>query len=481
MGIGTSLGAYFENDFTHQAGIEDKTHDPMERTPDQVDQNKQLEKQDDQVLGGTEVGLKGTALSDSLIKEFQAFRNLGKPYRDQRDGAIAPPEPPPPDNVTMIHPIGFKDRSQEPIDLNPMNDTENGVIGMGQTGGEGPSVFQSFMATRGRRQQSNITEHPDEVPSRPQEEIPTPATSRPADHPDFTRLVDEHYLALVAHSHSQGNEAWQPRGMLPNETLRQFAEREVNRADPDLRYQGHREPIPEPDVHSMTDAQLAEHWGISTHSEPQRSDTARMSDADFYAYGHLQEPGSMNPYEEARLERIDRSHRDQFEQVPFDGPPAFEHEPGNSIGSYAARMAREKLLDYKSSDAVEVKKGSVGLKVDSDNGYRQQLNFYHEPSNTVGSLDISERQGGKQLYVHGIGLGENISPNSLGKRAMRDLIEAIKEQYPKAETIKGFRVSGARAAVGQTGDAEMRIRPPRQNTQEDDISSYLGATNAHRY
>lgn len=284
MGIGTSLGAYFENDFTHQAGIEDHSHDKSSRetndnidvnpdapnpgyfspnterftldnnivTPHQAYQNKQLEKVDNDELGGIEVskkdkmpfpdnrnpdmdfnsrfgnlppsgilndlkpqdttpplvrrindkpgeyigelgkdddvsfdrtlpigrrgddgkvqyhidpkdvplqpgeesftlpdnphlwirkskesipmssnpsliqeaGLKGTALSDSLIKEFEAFRKMGKPYRDQRDGAIATPEPPPPDNVTMIHPIS------DVHNINPMNDTENGIIPM---------------------------------------------------------------------------------------------------------------------------------------------------------------------------------------------------------------------------------------------------------------------------------------------------------------------------------------------------------------
>lgn len=508
MGIGTSLGAYFENDFNHQAGIEDHTHDEMVVSPGKVDQNKQLEKQDDEVLGGTEVSDKtksgeyiGELGKDDDVS-FDRTLPIGRRgddgkvqyHIDPKDVPLQPGEEsftlpdnphlwirkskelvPMSSNKNLVQPVAFKDRSQEPIDLNPMNDTENGVIGMGQMGGEGPSVFQTFMSTRGRRQQSNIVDHPtEEAPAvredfrqipftdhmsdpefhsyvrenasntglrfTPEQEArfgrlsqetpatpvrrpePEPLAGRPVDHPDFTRLVDEHYNALREFSDNHHNEAWQPRGIHPGETLREFAEREVNRADPDLRYHGHREPAPEPDM---------------------------------------------------------------YVQEPFVPHYPEVHEPGQSISSYGERRAAEKLRDYRSSDEPEIKSGSIGLKMDRDSGRRQELNFYHEPTNTIGSLDISQRNEGKQLYIHGIGLGENISPNSLGKRAMRDLIEALKEQYPNAETIKGFRVSGARSAVGQTGDAEMRIRPPKQSTQEDDIAAYLnnplGATNAHRY
>ncbi len=60
----------------------------------------------------------------------------------------------------------------------------------------------------------------------------------------------------------------------------------------------------------------------------------------------------------------------------------------------------------------------------------------------LGDLFISDEKGGKQLYVEDITSPKG--PQSLGPKAMRDLLEQIKEQFPEAESLVGMRVSGAR-------------------------------------
>lgn len=408
MGIGTSLGAYFENDFSHQAGIEDHTHDPIERTPDQVDQNKQLEKVDNDELGGIEVSKKDKMpFPDDRNPDSTFNSRFGNLPPSGILNDLRPQDTTPP----LARRIGyFKDRSQEPIDLNPMNDTENGVIGMGQTGGEGPSPAQQLLTRRSAR--------------------------RDVYHPD------------------------------------------------------------------------------------------NMSDEDFYHYGVMQEPGSMSPEREARWARIDSTspplalgHRElQPEPTPSRDIPVLD-QPGvmaemaarlraslGDVGSSVVDLARNEY--HSNRDAVEgfsskfkdtkavgndvVKEGDMSLKRTANFSIystNHTFNFYHEPTDTLGKLSISERNDGKQLYVHGIGLADNITPNSLGKPAMRALIRALKTEFPAAETIKGFRVSGAREQAGKTGDAEIRIRPPQpkpeSKSHEDDVADYLngalGDTNAHRY
>lgn len=51
---------------------------------------------------------------------------------------------------------------------------------------------------------------------------------------------------------------------------------------------------------------------------------------------------------------------------------------------------------------------------------------------------------------------------SLGHADIRSIVEALKDQFPRAETVSGLRVRGARAGPAGTGGAEVkvRIRPP---------------------
>jgi len=62
MGIGTSKGAFYEDEFHYQSSVWDPKYDPnddkMVVTPPQVEQNKQLEQQDYSVMGGIDVNYK---------------------------------------------------------------------------------------------------------------------------------------------------------------------------------------------------------------------------------------------------------------------------------------------------------------------------------------------------------------------------------------------------------------------------------------
>jgi hypothetical protein len=74
-----------------------------------------------------------------------------------------------------------------------------------------------------------------------------------------------------------------------------------------------------------------------------------------------------------------------------------------------------------------------------------------ENNKTVGSVNLSEQNGGKSLYIEMIQAGADkrmYDPNFLGPALIRDLLRQLKAEFPNAETITGHRVSGAREKAG---------------------------------
>lgn len=62
----------------------------------------------------------------------------------------------------------------------------------------------------------------------------------------------------------------------------------------------------------------------------------------------------------------------------------------------------------------------------------------------------------------------NRMSHGLGTKEIRSLLTAVKQQFPNAETVSGFRISGARSK-GRTeagGEAKIRIRPKNVGQQE---------------
>lgn len=82
------------------------------------------------------------------------------------------------------------------------------------------------------------------------------------------------------------------------------------------------------------------------------------------------------------------------------------------------------------------------------------FDLYDSQGRNVGLADITEQDGGKTLYVENIAADWRLgpSPNRFGPRVMIDLLEQIKEAFPNAERIGGFRVSGAREKAGVKTD-----------------------------
>jgi hypothetical protein len=63
---------------------------------------------------------------------------------------------------------------------------------------------------------------------------------------------------------------------------------------------------------------------------------------------------------------------------------------------------------------------------------------------------LTEEAGGRKIYIDNIeaGGGGGGIPNSIGPRAVRGILRDLKTAFPGAESIGGFRVSGARYVTG---------------------------------
>jgi len=80
-------------------------------------------------------------------------------------------------------------------------------------------------------------------------------------------------------------------------------------------------------------------------------------------------------------------------------------------------------------------------------GQAQGFHDFHlvdEKGNVVGSLNLSEQKGGKELYIDMINGVNGLGPRDFGPALMRDLFRQLRAAFPNAETLGGHRVSGAR-------------------------------------
>lgn len=92
-----------------------------------------------------------------------------------------------------------------------------------------------------------------------------------------------------------------------------------------------------------------------------------------------------------------------------------------------------------------------GSDVDSPS---QFLSFKDSEGNNQGYMSLSNR--GDSLYVNMIQAHNDA--NSFGPSVTRDLLRQIKEMYPDAKHIMGYRVSGARKAAGKIGTAVQELK-----------------------
>jgi len=139
--------------------------------------------------------------------------------------------------------------------------------------------------------------------------------------------------------------------------------------------------------------------------------------------------------------------------------------------TYDELMARLDRQDQARMDATPTNQFKDYGKVQvADRGYGSFL--FKAGDSKVLPLRVMERENGKLLYVNWIGDQSGRAINSFDKGTIKGLFKALADKYPNAEEVAGFRVSGARARSGSTGVARMRIpgrgktTPPRKSIDQ---------------
>lgn len=134
-----------------------------------------------------------------------------------------------------------------------------------------------------------------------------------------------------------------------------------------------------------------------------------------------------------------------------------------------------KLGGKASGDVSLIKKTQMKFDPQPENGYTRggeytRFQIKDENNKSFGNLETTYIPEDKTINIEWIGNGRTRigsgdivgkDPNkflqSLGPSKVRSLILQLKEEYPEAKTISGFRVSGARAKASATGQAELKI------------------------
>jgi hypothetical protein len=137
---------------------------------------------------------------------------------------------------------------------------------------------------------------------------------------------------------------------------------------------------------------------------------------------------------------------------------AAESEPQaplpETMPSIRAASALEPL--YSVGDRkLQIERRPVEMKGDVIGA--DQWRILDEKGNKVAHLEITPLESGKKLYVDGI-LGMNgLGARDFGPALMRDLLRQVKQEYPEAQQIGGFRISGARGAAHTENETWVKL------------------------
>lgn len=138
-----------------------------------------------------------------------------------------------------------------------------------------------------------------------------------------------------------------------------------------------------------------------------------------------------------------------------------------AAGSFEPMMA---IGDRK----LELKRlASEGGAFGPEQGFHD-FDILNENGQSVGTINLSEQAGGKDLYVEMInGIGEYYNPNNFGPALMRSLKGQLKAEFPNAEWLTGHRVSGARERAG------VEMTAPLLRIRLDDAPAGWGSVEGH--
>ncbi len=97
---------------------------------------------------------------------------------------------------------------------------------------------------------------------------------------------------------------------------------------------------------------------------------------------------------------------------------------------------------------------------DSPDFQPHDFKLLDEQGNPVGTIALTENKGGKDIWIDMINGINGLGPRDFGPALMRSLLRQMKEQFPNAERLGGFRASGARELAGKMDEAWIKLDNP---------------------
>lgn len=380
MGIGTSLGAFFETDFHHQAGIDDGVLKP----------------------------------------------------KDTGDDNVAPPDDPKEPDTAKVIPVGFMDKllgtnGEERHQLWPermvrdalqtSHDVGAGKIPMWEMDPESGDLHTSI---EGLHDSWDLLPFAvgGSMPARIRLNDPIATTDKP--------------------------------GTIPPEEAARLARQPSNIVEHPVE-KGH--PLsPEEAANRYHNLPSGENIRFAHEYEE------HASDSQWAEYEHLvNDPHRQVPFE-GDLSQFESSYQRHLDEA-FSN----EEEVRTTYSQQKIAEAKAKFVD----NPTVTKKGNIILARDPEVPSHGNLHFFNFLSDegVPGEINIREKADGKEIHVGWIGTVGSPGPMDVGKSEIRNLLYLLRDRFPKAEEISGFRVSGARNATGKLSDARMRL-PGRGNPNQ---------------
>lgn len=418
MAIGTSLGAYFDDAFHHQAGINtDPSQDRIDVDPD-VDSQSTKPKPKLDIMPISDVvpadDTAATMASRASEKAMDALKSAkGTPPTIDEDTGIKGP---------ILHNIevGGQRYAMTQDDADTAQSIAMAVSGGG--------LASKFKAATTYEQRFGMN--------------PEQAANNYHNLPQGENILFAHHYE----EHSAPHE-WNAYENMVNDPLRQVP----------FDSRGHGVIVANSPHVGEGPSPFEQVTGASRRSATLHPDL--MSDEEFYHHGLLQAPGTMTAEQEARWARVDSN-------------PPFRASVPESFDQLMDRLDHQ---DQARMDAVPSNQFKDYGKVQVANGERQGQFLFKAGDSKVLPLNISERENGKLLYVNWMG-GSKYDANTFNKGTVKGLFKALADKYPDAEEIAGFRISGARISTGGGPDtARMRIpdrgKPTLPRKSIEDLSS----------
>ena len=154
-------------------------------------------------------------------------------------------------------------------------------------------------------------------------------------------------------------------------------------------------------------------------------------------------------------------------------PPLPEEVPTVRAASALEPMfsVGDRKLTLQKEGMVQAPEGQVRMEPDGipDVLGPDSIAMLDEKGTRVGSIEITPFDGGKKLYVDMVTGVNGLGPRDFGPALMRSMLKQLRELYPQAEHIGGYRVSGAREKFDTMKDVWVKF----ENASVEDFAGLL--------